>query len=296
MALTIAVEHAPTESVILVDNAGVLAAVRGSNPRVQYGSWVDFIRDQVQNKFLTLRHVRGHTGVLGNELADRYAKYATMLPDPPRVSPSSCWEVTQCGAVVGYPHKTWIRHLAPRHSQQGIHPLSWTPFLAGSNAWAYWLFGCIWSAGFMSPISFWFNRPSPHPCEFCHTHHNASIHGYIAFCSTHPVVRAWEKAWGSWSPITQQWKRTAVARDRFLLGKLTIPSSLWRCLVSQVGKRPARQAIRHFQFNILPLLQVLVPVRAPPTGTNVRPNCYRPDGWGQKPEPPAKRRRMRNRS
>ena len=95
-ALALAVDLVGPGSTIFTDSAAALSAVKGTSPRVTLAGPVHDIRQAFAHKQLTLQHVRGHQGVMGNEMADKIAKEAcTSLPPP---SPSSQFSLGRvCG-------------------------------------------------------------------------------------------------------------------------------------------------------------------------------------------------------
>ena len=90
-ALALGTLLCPPHSHIFSDSQGALAAIRGSSPRVLHSYLVGFCRTNVSHKHLRLSHIKGHRGIKGNELADRYAKKAarTIPPLPPQALRSS---------------------------------------------------------------------------------------------------------------------------------------------------------------------------------------------------------------
>ena len=162
----------------------------------------------------------------------------------------------------------------------------------------------IWRKGnerICPPLRLWRNQQSPIACQYCSTFHNSSIHGVIGLCTNeaNPVVTAWLDAWGPHLPFVLQWRRSAGARDRFLLGKLVLPDSLVACLKASLGNRRALSAVRHFHTHILPGLSDTLP---PWTADDRRSfkrklNPYNPAGWdvgpsALPPHPLRSRRRL----
>ena len=132
------------------------------------------------------------------------------------------------------------------------------------------------------PPHVWFNEPSPTPCPWCHTHHNQSVHGMLTCPSpSQPFVQAWLQSWGPNQGISQAWRAQASPRERFLLGKLVIPTSLHETLRDSLGARPAKSSIRHFQRSILRLLPPLIPSYTPAQKAtfNKRPNPWSMNDW-----------------
>ena len=89
-----AVDLVTPGTIIYTDSAAALHAVRGNSLRVTLGVPIHHIRTLVAQKDLTLTHVRGHTGVRGNEMADTLAKHVcTSLPPPPPQAAQHPWDV-----------------------------------------------------------------------------------------------------------------------------------------------------------------------------------------------------------
>ena len=84
------------------------------------------------------------------------------------------------------------------------------------------------------------------------------MHGYIAYCPTHPLHLAWRAAWGPHIPALS-WCTYAQRRDVVLMGKLAIPDSLYAYLSRQLGKKEALKAITSFQDKVLDLLHAALP-------------------------------------
>ena len=69
-------------------------------------------------------------------------------------------------------------------------------------------------------------------CGNCDEYHNLSVHGHIGYCiPSSPWVKAWGKAWGDMQHAVMRWSMTATFRDKFLVGKLMIPTKLFVYLV-----------------------------------------------------------------
>ena len=79
-ALTLASGVAFSNDFIWTDSQECLKATDGTNPRVLFRSWIKIVRNNRDVKHIMLNYVPGHTGVPGNEIADKYAKLATKLP------------------------------------------------------------------------------------------------------------------------------------------------------------------------------------------------------------------------
>ena len=288
-ALAMAVDLVSNGSTIFTDSAATLAAVKGSSPRVTLAHPIHHIRKMVAEKCLTLRHIRGHQGFDGNEMADKLAKEACLtLPHPPPQVPQHPWDVVVGGELQIPPHKTWVRSHIPYHSHADIHPWSWKPLVRAG--WLPWLFGAKSVKGFAHPSTYWRNQSSPTPCTFCQGHHNASIHGSIGMCNavnTNPLIQLWLHAWGTHMGLIAAWREHAPARDRFLLGKLVLPNSLVATLRQALGPRGARNAANGFQCHILPSLTSFLPQWSPAErqGFKRKLNPYDPGGWDVGPDP-----------
>lgn len=267
---------------IFSDSKGALAAVSGSSRRVFHSHLVEICRAQVVAKQLRLHHVKGHCGQEGNEEADRLAKNAAAtLPTPPPQSLHTPLDISFHGRLQFPPHKTWTRYLLPSHLHSDISHVSWKP-LQQNLAWIRWNFGCVSAPGFSHPKGYWFDEPSRHPCTWCNTRHHQSVHGMLTCPDpSQPLVQAWLQSWGPYQGTSQAWRAQACPRDRFLLGKLVIPSSLHDFLRGKLGPRKAKSAIHLFQASILGRLNPILPTFSPAQKANFRkrPNPWSMDDW-----------------
>ena len=145
------------------------------------GGLITLIKDHCVDKQLTLQHVWSHQGEPGNELADVQAKQANAsLPTTPPAEPRQPWDILFRGELVGPPHKTWVRQLAPHHQHEGIHRVSWR--VIRRRGWFRWLLGLQHGMGYQHTKSFWWNTRGPTSCSTCEEKHNQSIHGHIGLC------------------------------------------------------------------------------------------------------------------
>lgn len=281
-ALALGTILCPMEAEIFSDSQGALAAVKGSSPRVFHSSLVDICRSNVAAKHLRLHHVKGHSGLAGNEEADRLAKLAALtLPMPAPQVLRHILDIRYSGRLQSPPHKTWTRYALPAHKHESISHASWDP-LRRDLRWLRWNFACVCAPGFPHPKTYWFNEPSPTPCPWCATHHNQSVHGALTCaCPANPFVAAWLQSWGPQKGICHSWWTQAGPRDRYLLGKLVIPCSLHERLRDLLGARAAKASIRHFQNTILRLLPPLLPsyTTAQKASFRKRPNPWIMTDW-----------------
>ena len=301
-ALAMAVDLVQSGAKIYTDSAAALNAIKGFSTRVTLAIPIHHIRTMAIQKNLRLVHVRGHTGIAGNEIADRLAKSAChSLPAPPPQVAANPWDICVDGELQTPPHKTWIRSLAPHHNHADIHPCSWKPL--PRPGWLAWLFGAKCAKGFAHPSSYWRNQRSPSPCQFCAGFHNASVHGHIGLCpnTENPLVATWIRSWGPHSALVASWRLQAQARDRFLLGKLVLPNSLVEYLKLALGPRAAKACITSFHTQILRLLPTVLPTWHPEEKHTFKRKLspYEPAGWDTgpaslpRPHGPSARQRRR---
>ena len=114
----------------------------------------------------------------------------------------------------------------------------------------------------------------------CGKMHHQSVHGCIAVCNnSHPLVKAWIESWPlSIQTKIKQWRTIANQRDRFILGKLCIPSNLRQCFKEwKISWRDSRKMIRKFQNTVTDKMQPLLPLRD--TYTHKRPNPWEKLDW-----------------
>ena len=292
IAMFLAAYYATHGSTINCDCKGVISAVQNQPVRVTLGKWVHRIRQLLQSQHLAIRHVKAHIGILGNEIANTMAQKSNVkVPISPPQTVQYPFDVLHVHELMTHPHKTWTKHYIPSHKQDGIWTGSFRPLKKRFRIWFKWLYACKWADGFDSYFTYWYPPDSPQHqrsqklCRTCLQKHNLSIHGYLAFCSTsHPIVNTWLQ---SWPPLLQstiaRWRETASAREKFLLGKLTIPLSLYQCLREQLKSgRLTRKNIIVFQDTIATKLNSLLP---PPTYGDKRPNPFDPTHWYRPPPP-----------
>ena len=93
-------------------------------------------------------------------------------------------------------------------------------------------------------------------CDNCDEYNTLPVHGHIGYCiPSSPWVKAWGKAWGDIQHAVIRWRMTATFRDKFLVGKLMIPTKLFVFLVGEIGYTGAKRSIFVFQKSILNLLE-----------------------------------------
>ena len=209
-------------------------------------------------------------------------KASVILPLQLPAWPSEPWELVFKGEVVGPPNKTWAGVFTPQHTQANIHHISWRPLHQLQMSWIRWLFACVIAEGYDYPTSFWKFPPPPSKttCKACKGRHNMSVHGHLAFCTDHPLQLAWFEAWGPLAHEARGWVATATLRDKFLVGKVVIPTSLYLYLVGAVGRDEARRGIVQFQGKILGLLCAVLPKIQPlHSRPSKRPNPYHQEDW-----------------
>ena len=108
------------------------------------------------------------------------------------------------------------------------------------------------------------------------------MHGVLGLCpdTENPLVKAWLKAWGAQENVVAAWRRNACARDRFLLGKMVLPTSLVHCLREKCGPTLAKRSVHLFQKCALSLLDAVLTRWSPEERMSFkqRLNPYVPDG------------------
>ena len=260
----LASHFSPPGSRILLDNQGAVNALTSTKKVVRHAFLIDLAKASTTGKQQKVQWIKGHATSRGNHLADTYARQATTLPPQTSAMPTSLWDVVVDGMRHSPPHKCWTERNIPTHRHTGIHPISFTPLrkCPESLPWIKWLFGLRWRPGWDSYQSFWKHTPSRRACPFCHSFHNASIHGTLAFCASHPLRNSWLKAWGR-HPLVAAWVQTASKADLMLLGKVCIPTSLYESLSATLGRKGTRQLVFSFQGCVLPLLDEVLDTLSP---------------------------------
>ena len=108
------------------DSWASIVAVTRVGERVIMGRVVNKIREDVLVKGLILEHVRGHVGIVGNEVADEQAKtWNGILPEMDMIKLERPFEIEAEGMLQFPLHKTWVRHRVPQHHPEDIHMISW---------------------------------------------------------------------------------------------------------------------------------------------------------------------------
>ena len=287
VAVYLAAHYAPPGTIVHIDCKGVITSVQQGGPRVMLGEMVSFIRQWVKRKGLSLRHVKAHVGIPGNEVANTTAQTCNAsVKFSPKQVPTNAFHVVFKGEKFTYPHKVWTKTLLPKHQQSDIWHVSFWPLRYRFQTWIKWIYACKWVPGYEGYHSFWNPPGSPgfskhaNLCGRCGSSHNQSVHGYIAFCDqTHPLVQAWIQSWpSSVQQRITQWRANANQRDRFILGKLCIPASLRITFKDWHLKfREVRAIIRKFQQIVTVKMKSLPPINA--TWKAKRPNPWDKDDW-----------------
>ena len=256
LGVFLASHSSPPNTIIRVDNQGVVKVLSSQKKVVRHSHLVSIARSSLLSKSQSVKWIKGHSGARGNELADLFARQACSLPPQNPVLPQSPWDVIVAGLAHYPPHKCWTEAGVPTHRHRGIHPISFTPLKRSPDSlqWIKWLFGLCWRPGWAAYQTFWSQAPSRRACQTCRCFHNASINGTLSFCDSHPLRRAWLAAWGH-HPLVLDWVRTISTEERILVGKVCIPHSLYGKLASNLGRTGARRMIFSFQKAIIPLLR-----------------------------------------
>ena len=260
-AFALACRLAKQNETIYTDSKAVLTAIQGQNIRVVLRRIVQVARDEIAQKSLRCEHVQAHVGFVANEQADLLAKKASRFLPPQKMQiPRNAGDVCFEGELQLPPHKVWARHRVPHFSHEGVHWWSWAP-LHRSLRWAKWFFGVKCAKGYSDPRSFWKDARSHPLCPHCCGHHNQSIHGSIAYCTSlsNPLLSAWLAAWRQHGRLVWRWRGCAVPHDLQLTGKLLCPSTLVQVLINSLGYRKARQAVGIFYGAVLDLFAKVLP-------------------------------------
>ena len=303
LGLYIASHVCPPGTTLVTDCAGALNAVMRPLPPVQSADLLHPIRSLVKSKGLQLQKVKAHATNIFNNLCDLLAKAAAFLPPHPAAVPSGPWDVIHSGCVQRPPHKTWTHTAIPSHAHEGIHPCSFQPLKLQRMIWFKWIFGLHWSPGYSAYTTFWKQTVPCHPCPLCRHLHNQSIHGVLAFCLTHPLHQAWKAAWSN-HPAVLTWHHQAIGRDKWLVGKAVIPTTLYEHLFAALGAHATRSLIRTFQRKfpslVAPAMESPPPsqrhcgrqstlmhwVARPPATPSLRKRPFHQDDWMAPPGPP----------
>ena len=189
---------------------------------------IRLIRDHVLRKHLSLKYVRGHSGIPGNEEVDRWAKAAVDLPDAPVPMFVEVGDVSYHGESFTYPRKVWTRHETPTHRHKGVSSGCWKQLKFGFTIWIRWFFSGIVLPGYSFPLTYWHPEHTramdPQRCSLCKTYHNKSVHGYLGHCGENSkLVQIWLNAWGPLRQKVLMWRWVAMARDLDRVGRLLLP-------------------------------------------------------------------------
>ena len=256
LGVILASHSSPPHSLIKLDNQGVVKVLATQKRVVRHSHLVTLARTSIQAKGQSVGWIKGHAGSRGNELADLFARQACTLPSQVPANAHSPWDVIVEGLAHFPPHKCWTETRVPSHRHAGIHPISFTPLKRSPDSlpWIRWIFGLCWRPGWAAYQTFWTQAPSRRACPHCLTFHNASINGTLSFCDSHPLRQAWLQAWGH-HPLVLDWVRSINHEDRILLGKACVPITLYKKLVSNLGRQQARRTIFSFQRDVISLLR-----------------------------------------
>ena len=190
LAIILAATHGPPDlHTIFTDSQGAWKAITSNRSVIRQFRFVMLARRLLSERGIQLKWVKAHAGIEGNEMADVSAKIASKLPPQPPMKPREFWDLAAEGELMAPPHKTWTQYFAPHHSHRDINHLSWRPIRQMNLRWVRWLFACVMCSGYSFPTTFWAFPPAPTKvrCTTCRTYHNLSVHGYLAFCPTHPL-------------------------------------------------------------------------------------------------------------
>ena len=106
VAICIAAKYLPPKSVIYTDSLGSKTCLAGTRERVTCARWVRMARTLTKAKGHRVEHVPAHTGVAGNEMADKKAKDAARLRPQEAQQPRACGDLTFEGELCLFPNKT----------------------------------------------------------------------------------------------------------------------------------------------------------------------------------------------
>ena len=280
----LASHSSPPGTTIRLDNQGVVKVLSSSKMVVRHAYLVNMARSSIRMKSQNVKWTKGHAGLRGNELADSYARRACDLPCQAGALPQTPWDVIIEGLPHLPPHKCWTEANVPTHRHSGIHKVSFTPLKRSPNStqWVKWIFGLCWRPGWAAYQTFWTQTPSKRACTVCHSFHNASINGTLAFCDSHPLRHAWLSAWHH-HPLILDWLQCISVNDRILLGKACIPTTLYTKLSVALGRATARRFIFSFQKALLPLLtqclDTLTPLGPSPVHPQKRKRIWVESDW-----------------
>ena len=282
--------YSPPRTPLFTDNQGVSKVVNHTKQVLNEAYWIGLARAELKAKGSTLQWEKAHAQIRGNEIADDFANRGTKLPLPTGFSRSfRPWEICINGEPFLPPHKVWTHDLIPSHRPRHIHTTTYPPLKRSILVWYSWHFALVWRPGYSAPTTFWRDTPPKRPCQLCKGSHNQSVHGYVAYCLTHPLHLAWRAAWGPNSPALS-WRAYAQRRDAFLTGKLAIPDSLYAHMSRHLGKKGALKAIASFQDKVIELLHAALPP-IPQDYKTPRPSPYNIADWDITRAPPPSRRR-----
>eukprot|EP01006_Ploeotia_vitrea_P018913 TRINITY_DN50774_c0_g1_i1.p1 TRINITY_DN50774_c0_g1~~TRINITY_DN50774_c0_g1_i1.p1 ORF type:complete len:202 (+),score=17.86 TRINITY_DN50774_c0_g1_i1:183-788(+) len=129
------------------------------------------------------------------------------------------------------PKNNFWTHNNTQHRHVGIHDKTWYWITKSQGrALRTWILGLLDRPGFAYHRFGW-NLHKKQGCDHCGGHHNNSTLGSILFC---PALREIQHSiLKPWGPTAQTWWSSASLNDKYLLCRLTIPSSLFAFLSEQ---------------------------------------------------------------
>ena len=252
----LACKYSASCATIFTDCYAVSKAVKYRKERVVEARLIRLIREHVNRKHLSLEHVRGHSGIPGNEEVEGREKAAVNLSDAPVQIPVEVGDVSYHGELFTYPHKVWTRHETPTHRHNGVWLGCWKQLKFGFTIWIRWRSGGIVSPGYSFPLTYWHPEHTgaidPQRCSLCKTYHNKSVHGYSGHCGENSkLVQIWLNAWGPLRQKVLMPRRVAMAHYLHIVGRLLPPCSLVSELAQHEGWRQCKRAINKFYARIL---------------------------------------------
>jgi len=102
----------PPKTVLHTNNQGVCKVLNHNRPVLKESYWVSKTRESLRSRQRRVEWEKGHVGIRGNELADRSANTATVLPMPGIPGRSlGPWEVNINGEIMYPPTRNGHMHV-----------------------------------------------------------------------------------------------------------------------------------------------------------------------------------------
>ena len=219
-------------------NALDLTTYRPHPSQTAHGTWraafYDFLTQHNIRHLFSLVWIKAHVGFLGNELADRLAKWAAFCHHNPTnvlpPTPPHTLTINHIPIISKIPH-SHLHTLVPHHKHTSLRvPDSYDWFQHAS--W-FSILTFKWSAGLVHVPGYRsYDQLSLLPCHLCTEPHPMEPQSIIAFCSRATELREQHfNAWGhTFAHLVKSWFANASKGEQRNFIKTLIPHTLYHYL------------------------------------------------------------------